>query len=492
MTTRLVSPRRADLKFKAGESQEDFKGEKYIPSTQEKGRISTQESEDESGLRSPTRRGQKSGRQGEFSGAYDKEGHHLKSDGTPDMRFKENREEFEGKGFEYTSPKRIGRQTTSREEDEGSRYPGRGLKSGRQGEFSGEYDKQGHHLKADSTPDMRFKENREEFSGEGYEYTSPKRIERPGVSFKQEEIEKEEKGRREEKGRKEYKPIDSRKRDIKGESEEETGRKPRSKQIKSVSPKKGKPSVEHTKSDGTPDMRFKENRDQYSGKGYENLTSRGGRAPSTSKANMGIFEGNVPGEHSGKFDIKGHHLKQDGTPDMRFKENRDEFSGEGYESPRDEQGNTRKSAKYLKDGEEFTDKIYYRRKRPPTPYAIYIRENASEMKKKNPDMDMNEVFRELADKWRNSSEKEHRKYYDIYDEEVRRFKYSNQFPHRGPLAFRKFAQEHGLTTGTDISPNKRSKNERRNRGIKEEKQNNDNDYDYEEDENENPNEAITA
>ena len=62
MTTKLVSPRGSDLRFKGGETQEDAK-EKLIPSTQEKGRLSTQESEEETGLRSP-RRGMKSGRKG--------------------------------------------------------------------------------------------------------------------------------------------------------------------------------------------------------------------------------------------------------------------------------------------------------------------------------------------------------------------------------------------------------------------------------------------
>jgi hypothetical protein len=485
MTTKLVSPRGGDLKFKAGESQETAKGEKVIPSMQERGRVSTQESEDESVVRSPSRRGLKSGRQGEFSGAYDKEGHHLKADGTPDMRFKENREEFEGKGFEYTSPKRTGRQTPLKQEDEvGSRsQTPRRLKSGRQGEFSGAYDKSGHHLKADRSPDMRFKENRQEFSGEGYEYTSPKRIQK-GNSFK---FEEKERGEKVEKDEKEY-----RLRRKKEESEEQKTRKPKYKPIGPSKEKerKGKPSVEHSKSDGTPDMRFKENRDKFSGQGYENLTTRTGRGQSTSKANIGIFEGNVPGEHSGKFDKRGHHLKQDGTPDMRFKENRYEFSGKGFETAKDEHGNTRKSAKYLREGDEFTHTIYYRRRRPPTPYAIYIRENAPEMKKKNPDMDMNEVFRELGEKWRSSSEKEHRKYYDLYDEEVKRFQYSSQFPHRGPLAFRKFAQEHGLSRGTYLSPSKKSKNERGNKRIKEEQK--DDDKEYDEDENENPNEAITA
>jgi hypothetical protein len=430
MTTKLVSPRGTDLRFKAGETHEDAK-EKFIPSTQEKGRLSTQESEEETGFRSP-RRGMKSGRQGEFSGVYDKGGHHLKADGTPDMRFKENREEFQGQGYEYTSPKRL-RRPISLE------------------------------------PEEREKEEREE-----------KEEKKPRISKREEKEEEEEKHRiskRKERAASEEKITKPKVRIMEKPREKERQRRP-------------KPSLEHIKSDGTPDMRFKENRDKFSGQGYENLTTRGGRGTYGSKANIGIYEGNVPGEHSGKFDSKGHHLKSDGTPDMRFKENREEFSGQGYESPRDpETGYARKSSKYLKDEEEFTNKIYYRRKRPPTPYAIYIRENAPEMKKRHPDMDMNEVFRELGEKWRNSSEKEHRKYYDMYDEEVRRFQYTNQFPHRGPLAFRKFAHEHGYGSSmTKISPTKRPKYDRDNRKIREE----DDDQENEDEENVNPNEAITA
>jgi hypothetical protein len=420
MTTKLVSPRGSDLRFKGGEPQEDAK-EKLIPSTQEKGRLSTQESEEETGLRSP-RRGMKSARQGEFSGVYDKEGHHLKADGTPDMRFKENREEFQGQGYEYTSPNRLRRPVSLKPEEREEREE-----------------------KEERKPRISKREEKEE--GE------------PRISKRKERPASEEKMNR------------PKERIMDKSQQKERLRKP-------------KQSLEHFKSDGSPDMRFKENRDKLSGQGYENLTSRRSQEPYGSKANMGIYEGNVPGEHSGKFDSKGHHLKSDGTPDMRFKENREEFSGKGFESPRDpESGYSLKSRKYLSDEKAFTNKIYYRRKRPPTPYAIYIRENAPEMKKRHPDMDMNEVFRELGEKWRKSSQKEHKKYYDMYDEEVKRFQYTNQFPHRGPLAFRKFAQEHGYgTSSLGSSPSKRPKYERDNRKIRE----------NDEEENLNPNEAITA
>ena len=63
----------------------------------------------------------------------DTEGHHLKSDGDYDMRFKEN--------------------------NPNAGNPGNS--DDHRGEFSGNYDKEHHHLKQDGRHDMRFKENRE-------------------------------------------------------------------------------------------------------------------------------------------------------------------------------------------------------------------------------------------------------------------------------------------------------------------------------------------
>jgi hypothetical protein len=77
--------------------------------------------------------GRSNDNRGEFSGKFDRQGHHLKSDGTPDNRFKEN------------NP------------DAGNPGP----KNDHRGEFSGEYDRQGHHLKTDGNHDMRFKENKD-------------------------------------------------------------------------------------------------------------------------------------------------------------------------------------------------------------------------------------------------------------------------------------------------------------------------------------------
>lgn len=285
-------------------------------------------------------------------------------------------------------------------------------KSGAQGEFSGLYDKNGHHLKADGTPDMRFKENKEDFGGEGFEYSS-----------------------------KGYDKNES-------SNEREFSFEPK---------KRIQENIEHTKSDSTPDMRYKENKEKFSGKGYEGTTSKS--TSSLSKANLGIYEGNLPGEHSGKFDMQGHHLKSDGTPDMRFKENKEEFSGKGYEN---------KEAKYKQEGKAFTNKVNYRRKRPPTPYAIYIRENAPQMKKDNPDMEMNEVFRELASQWRSSSDKDKKKYYDMYNKEVKRFQEQSLTPHRVNLYSRKLTENRGRNYLFNFGFSKKSKGLRSNKNFREE------------------------
>jgi hypothetical protein len=70
---------------------------------------------------------------GKPSGLVDKEGHHLTSDGKPDLRFKENNEHAGNPGSH----------------------------NDHRGEFSGEYDKLDHHLRSDGSHDMRFKENKE-------------------------------------------------------------------------------------------------------------------------------------------------------------------------------------------------------------------------------------------------------------------------------------------------------------------------------------------
>jgi hypothetical protein len=58
-------------------------------------------------------------------------------------------------------------------------------------------------------------------------------------------------------------------------------------------------SAQHVKKDGTPDMRYKENKNSYS--------VQSSSSSSSSTSNSGV------------------HLKKDGTPDMRYKENKTSF-----------------------------------------------------------------------------------------------------------------------------------------------------------------------
>jgi hypothetical protein len=434
MSTKLASPKRVSF-----EDEVQIGGSLKSRQDRDKNIQSTQESEDE-GSSKFNRKGYKSGTQGEFSGNFDKEGHHLKSDGTPDMRFKENIDEYRGQGYEYTTSQSRLRGSSSN----------MGEKSGAQGEFSGNYDREGHHLKADGTPDMRFKENREEFPSEGYEGTKFERPSSPELSSR-----KSRKSLTNGKKPERYGAIrkSSKEKSTPPRLSKKTGSKPAMRRIsqrgksekrefKKRESSAGARKSEHQKSDGTPDMRYKENRENFSGQGYENTTT--GSRYRVSKANLGMYEGNVPGEHSGKYDKKGHHLKNDGTPDMRFKENREEYSGQGYEYPISEKGYTLKTPKYMMDENISQKNIYYKRRRPPTPYALYIKDNASHMKRENPDIDMNEVFRELGEQWQSSSEDYKRKYYDMYDKEVRKYEEAyNPGHHRGSLSMRQMAEKKG-------------------------------------------------
>ncbi len=72
-------------------------------------------------------------------------------------------------------------------------------------------------------------------------------------------------------------------------------------------------SAQHIKKDGTPDMRYKENKATYSTPSYTTPTYN---APTyTYPSNSTI------------------HLKKDGTPDMRYKENKTNYSTPTYKAP---------------------------------------------------------------------------------------------------------------------------------------------------------------
>jgi len=121
----------------------------------------------------------------------------------------------------------------------------------------------------------------------------------------------------------------------------------------------------------------------------------------------------------------------DGTPDYRFKENREDNIEEEHTSSsknKSSHGSAQKNKSSHGSGQKSRSGQSTPRKnktmgsmasgsrtRPPTPYALYVKDNASKMHKEE-GMDMNEVFRELGDKWRSMDEDEKNQYYDQYNE----------------------------------------------------------------------------
>ncbi len=110
---------------------------------------------------------------GHPSGKIDSEGHPLKSDNKPDMRFKDNNPDAGNPKYDND---RRGESKDVNSQDHYVKSDGTpdlrykennpdagipGHKNDHRGEFSGEFDKQGHHLKSNRSHDMRFKENRE-------------------------------------------------------------------------------------------------------------------------------------------------------------------------------------------------------------------------------------------------------------------------------------------------------------------------------------------
>lgn len=56
-------------------------------------------------------------------------------------------------------------------------------------------------------------------------------------------------------------------------------------------------------------------------------------------------------------------------------------------------------------------------KKPPSPYALFLQEQSVEIKKKNPDSNMNDIFKTLGLKWHNMNDEEKDKYYLIHEKE---------------------------------------------------------------------------
>jgi len=73
-------------------------------------------------------------------------------------------------------------------------------------------------------------------------------------------------------------------------------------------------SAQHLKKDGSPDMRYTENKSTYSSPSYTPPASSYHSYP-------------VPS-------YSGTHLKKDGTPDLRYKENKSQYSKPTYAAPK--------------------------------------------------------------------------------------------------------------------------------------------------------------
>jgi len=73
--------------------------------------------------------------------------------------------------------------------------------------------------------------------------------------------------------------------------------------------------AQHLKKDGTPDMRYKENKSNY----YPTYHTTPYSQPSYNKPSY-----------------SGRHLKKDGTPDMRYKENKNSYTRPIYTVPKTE------------------------------------------------------------------------------------------------------------------------------------------------------------
>ena len=61
-------------------------------------------------------------------------------------------------------------------------------------------------------------------------------------------------------------------------------------------------------------------------------------------------------------------------------------------------------------------------KKPPTPYAIYVKEMSIDLKRQNPDTNMNDIYKYLGSKWHKMTDEDKDKYYVKYERDF--IKYS--------------------------------------------------------------------
>ena len=61
-------------------------------------------------------------------------------------------------------------------------------------------------------------------------------------------------------------------------------------------------------------------------------------------------------------------------------------------------------------------------KRPATPFAMFLKDRSIEMKRSNPNANMNDILKELGCTWHNMTEEDKDKYY--FDYEIKFIEYS--------------------------------------------------------------------
>ena len=111
--------------------------------------------------------------------------------------------------------------------------------------------------------------------------------------------------------------------------------------------------------------------------------------------------------------------------DFSFGNLRDNQRGEFYRTSRDINSGSNSNMFYAPSlhGEQFIDGQVYilKRKKPPTPYALFIKDRLPEMKAENPNGDVGQFFKKLGREWHYMDSSEKCKYYLKYNDELKKF-----------------------------------------------------------------------
>jgi hypothetical protein len=111
--------------------------------------------------------------------------------------------------------------------------------------------------------------------------------------------------------------------------------------------------------------------------------------------------------------------------DFSFGNFRDNERGEFYRTSRDINSGSDRKMFYAPSlhGEQFIDGQVYilKRKKPPTPYALFIKDRLPEMKAQNPNGDVGQFFKKLGREWHYMDSSEKCKYYLKYNDELKKY-----------------------------------------------------------------------